>query len=122
MMNTHQLLHEIEKLKAKRDMFSDLVNGYTEQLEALMVTEGEECIETATAVAFWRKETKVEVADWAWLQKYVREEGAFDILQKRISPAALKRRVDAGAELQGVTIKESKSFIVGSKKHAQQES
>jgi predicted CopG family antitoxin len=121
-MNTLELLHEIEKLKAKRDMFSDLINGYTEQLEALMTEEDEECIETATAVAFWRKETKVEVADWAWLQKYVREEDAFDILQKRISPAALKRRVDAGAELQGVTIREGKSFIVGSKKHEKPES
>ena len=121
-MNTLELLHEIEKLKAKRDMFSDLINGYTEQLEALMTKEGDECLETDTAVAFWRKETKVEVADWAWLQKYVREEDAFDILQRRISPAALKRRVDAGAELKGVTIREGKSFIVGSKKHEKPES
>jgi hypothetical protein len=121
-VNTLDLLHEIEKLKAKRDMYSDLINGYTEQLEALMTDEGDECIETATAVAFWRKETKVEVADWAWLQNYIRDEGAFDILQKRISPAALKRRVDAGAELKGVTIKEGKTFIVGSKKHEKPES
>ena len=116
-MNTLELLAKIETLKAKRDMYADLVNGCTEQLEALMTEEGEECLETGTAVAFWRKETKVEVADWAWLQKYIKEEDAFDILQKRISPAALKRRVDAGAELQGVTIREGKTFIVGSKKH-----
>jgi hypothetical protein len=121
-MNTFEMLVRIEELKAKRDMISDLINGYTERLEDAMEKSGDECLETATAVAFWRKETKVEVADWAWLQKYVREEDAFDILQRRISPAALKRRVDAGAELQGVTIREGKSFIVGSKKHEKQES
>jgi len=121
-MNPIDLLHEIEKLKAKRDMYSDLINGYTEQLEALMTEEGEECLETATAVAFYRKETKVEVADWDWLQQFIVANNALDILQRRISPAALKRRVDAGAELKGVTIRESKTFIVGSKKHAQQES
>jgi hypothetical protein len=121
-MNTLELLHEIEKLKAKRDMLSDLINGYTDMLQAAMAMEGEDCLETDTAVAFYRKETKVEVTDWAWLQKYIKEEDAFDILQKRISPAALKRRVDAGAELQGVTIREGKTFIVGSKKHEKPES
>jgi hypothetical protein len=121
-MNTLEMLHRIDELKAKRDMISDLINGYTERLEDAMKASGDECLETATAVAFWRKETKVEVADWAWLQKYIKEEDAFDILQKRISPAALKRRVDAGAELEGVTIRESKSFIVGSRKYEKPES
>ena len=122
MIDTRELLAKIDELKATRDMYSDLINSYTEQLEEAMIDEGDECLETETAVAFWRKETKVEVTDWAWLQKYVREEDAFDILQRRISPAALKRRVDAGAELQGVTIREGKSFIVGSKKHEKPES
>jgi len=99
-----------------------LINSYTEQLEEAMIDEGDECLETETAVAFWRKETKVDVADWAWLQKYIKDEDAFDILQKRISPAALKRRVDAGAELKGVTIEEGQTFIVGSKKHEKSQS
>jgi hypothetical protein len=122
MVDTRELLAKIDELKAKRDMYSDLINSYTEQLEEAMIDEGDECLETDTAVAFWRKETKVKVADWDWLQKYIVDNNALEILQRRVSPAALKRRVDAGEELQGVTIEEGKTFIVGSKKHEKPES
>lgn len=120
MTDIDELLDTINLLKSKQAMTNDLyekqIKGLTKELEKSLMKEGKDCCETKTAVAFYRKDTKVEVEDWQEVLDYVEANGAFDILQRRIAPAALVRRIEADGAIKGVTISEGKTLIVKGKK------
>lgn len=56
------------------------------------------------AIATIKQVKKAAVSDWDGVMKYVKDHDAFDILQRRISPAAAQARVDAGEVIDGLTI------------------
>lgn len=116
MIDFYELLDSIQTMKDKRDsiveMYDTKIKELSEVLEKQMSLIGQDKAESGNAIAYWRKGTSIDVADWDALSKYVTEHEAFDILQKRIAPAALQARLDAGEEIAGVTVKETKTFIV----------
>jgi phage host-nuclease inhibitor protein Gam len=111
------ILAQIEILTNKKAKIVGLFDGNIElltmKLKKLMNPEDQHTLYGATHIAFYRKNNKVNVDDWAELHKYVVKKNAFDILQKRISPAALQKRIDTGDVIPGVTIvKGEYSFII----------
>ena len=82
-------IHETEKayantiLTALRDSESPVVGGTTHQCTRKVTNEP-------------------AVEDWDKVHGYVVEYDAWDLLQRRISPAAVKERWDAGEEVPGV--------------------
>lgn len=103
-------------LKIKRDAVTEMYDAEIQSLSAALETqlkiEGKEGLKTEMATAYWQNSTSVEVKDWNVVMQFINRYMAFDILQRRISPAQLQARIDAGAEIEGVTIKKSKTFII----------
>ena len=120
MTDIDELLDTIELLKQRRDatntLYDDQISMLTKELEKELMKAGKDCAETKTAVAFYRSSPKVEVEDWNALAEYIKENDAFDVLQRRVSPAALENRIKAGANIKGVTITKGKTLIVKGKK------
>lgn len=116
-MNTvEEQLNHIQTLKNKRDAVTEMydaeIQSLSAKLEAQLKAEDKGCLKTDMATAYWQNSTSVEVEDWDVVMQFVNRYMAFDILQRRISPAQLQARIDAGAEIEGVTIKKSKTFII----------
>lgn len=120
MTDIDELLDTIELMKAKQkatnDLYDDQIAVLTKSLEKELMKAGKDCYETKTAVAFYRSNPKVDVEDWNVVMEYIAANGAFDILQRRISPAALETRINAGADIKGVKISKGKTLIVKGKK------
>ena len=107
------VIQNLKKAKATIDEAYDLKIGqHTMKLETLMEGSGIAEIKTELAHAGYRNNTNVEVKDWNAVMEYVAKNNAFDCIQKRIAPAQLKKRIDDGAVITGVTIKESKTFVI----------
>lgn len=49
-----------------------------------------------------KPKTKYNVGDWDKFYQYIKKKNAFDLLQKRLSEAAVKLRVEDGVEIPGV--------------------
>lgn len=118
-MNNEELLNKIQALIVKRDTVTEMYDAEIEKLSGMlgvMLGEGNG-LSTDMATAYWQSSTKVEVKDWTKVMEFVYKNKAFDILQKRISPAQLKSRFDAGAKIEGVTVIDgAKTFIIKGKK------
>lgn len=113
-MNNEELLNKIQALKEKRDMMTETYDSQIEAYTLLLKTnlgEGNN-LKTDAATAYWQAQTKVEVKDWNKVMEFVYKNKAFDILQKRITPNALKSRLDAGGKIEGVSVSETKIFII----------
>ena len=113
-MNAEETLNKIQALKLKRDAVTEM---YDDQITLLSAQLGDTLgegngLKTEMATAYWQSNTKVDVKDWNAVMEYVAKNDAFDILQKRISPAQLKARIDAGAVIAGVTITEGKKTLI----------
>lgn len=116
-----ETLERISTLMQARDL---MVKEYDEQIETLkgylsrlMGTSDLEKYQGKSATAFFGKRKDVKVADWAAVMKFVADNSAFDILQKRISPDALATRISAGAVIKGVSITTVETFNIRSNKH-----
>lgn len=122
MGSINELLDSIRTLQEKRDAtvetYNDRIESLMGMLEARMKVEGKDSLEFNGAIAFYRGNTKVDVQDWDAVMKYVKEKDAFDILQRRISPAQLEARINAGDNIKGVKISHGKTLIVQGKKNA----
>jgi hypothetical protein len=113
-MNNEELLNKIQALKEKRDMMTETYDSQIEAYTLLLKTnlgEGNN-LKTDMATAYWQAQTKVEVKNWNKVMEFVYKNKAFDILQKRITPNALKSRLDAGGKIEGVSVSETKIFII----------
>lgn len=118
-MTNEELLDKIQQHRANARDEEEKAKKLTGLLEAKLEAEGVPNLATETASAFWQAQTKVEVKDWNAVMEFVYINKAFDILQRRVSPAQLKARIDAGAKIKGVTIVEgARTFIVKGKKDA----
>jgi len=114
------LLDAIQKLKLKRDLtvevYDDQIKTLSSQLETMLKSAHKKDFKTEIATAYWQNSTTAVVEDWNAVMQYVKENDAFDILQKRISPAQLKARLEAGAVIAGASVKTEALFIVKGKK------
>ena len=120
-----EVLAQIEDMKAKRAVLVDLhdskIKTLTDYLQHLMRDAGCPKVESEKSSAYTRVTTTATTDDWPALQAFIVKNNAFDILQKRISPAALKRRVDAGELIKGVKFGTTETFIVQSKNEKDKE-
>jgi len=115
-LSMEQILDDIQRLKNVRETYNKNVDAeiskMSMKLETLMTAQGVESIKSELASAGYRNNTSVEVKDWNALMEYVAKNNAFDCIQKRIAPAQLEKRIKAGADIKGVSIKKSKSFVI----------
>lgn len=116
MSDLEAMLDDLQALRKKRDAVVDVLDDLIEMkrhaLETAMKDAGENKIKTDSASAYFAKISTVEVADWNEVMKFVNDNKATDILQKRISVAALEARVKAGAKIPGVVIKKNSSLTI----------
>ena len=122
MNDVNEILDSIYTLTQKRDM---MIDSYDSQIEKLKVMLAEKMtaadtdrVEFNGAIAYFRGQTSIEVGDWNALMEYVKNNNAFDILQRRVSPAQLEKRLNAGAIIKGVSVYHSEILIVRGKKDA----
>jgi hypothetical protein len=113
-MNNEELLNRIQELKVKRDTVTEMYDAQITLLTSDLSRElGEgNGLKTDMAIAYWQNNTKVEVEDWNALMEYVAKNNAFDVLQRRVSPAQLEARIKAGAKITGVSFAKSKTLII----------
>lgn len=120
MNDMEELLEKIEITKAKKkiavEAYDDHIKVLSTQLEAKMKAAGTMQLKTEVGTAFFQTNTSVKVKDWDVVMKYVTDNKAFDIIQRRISPAQLEARIKAGAVISGVTIEKTTSFMIRSAK------
>lgn len=120
MSTATELLDSIYYLKQKRDAivetYNDQIDRLTIMLERRMREEGKNTMEFDLAMAFFRKQTKVEVEDWNEVMQCVKRNDAFDILQRRIAPAQLEKRIAAGMIIKGVKISHEEILVIKGKK------
>lgn len=119
------LLNKIQGLKLKKEaaaeLYDDHIKILTAQLEGMCKASGTENVSTEMATAYFQTNTSVNVEDWNVVMKFVADNNAFDILQRRISPAQLEARIKAGAKIDGITIEKTKSLQIRGKKDAPKE-
>lgn len=121
MADKKDLIEKIMALKAKKAKVSapldDMIEMYSAKLRKAMEEDDRHTEYGDTGMAFFRPNPTAEVNDWDAVQTYVIKHKAFDILSKRISVAALQRRINAGENVPGVSLKAGgRSFIVQSLK------
>lgn len=123
MNDCEELLTKIQNLRLKAKMIAETYEGQIEalskQLEAKMKIEGLPRLSIDIANATWRDNTQVEVKDWNAVMEYVYANKAFDVLQKRVAPAQLAKRIKDGAKISGVTIKKSTTFVIKGAKESE---
>lgn len=114
------ILGKIEALRDKLAVYEDLygsqINKLQDELKQFMDMVGLPKAETGKLSAFWRRSAQADVSDWDAVMKYVWDNKAIDLIQRRISPGMLTKRLEAGEKINGVAIKESITFIVQSKR------
>ena len=101
-----------EKQKRLNAMYDDTVETLTNKLRVGMKTLDKHTLYAPASIAYFRPQTKIEVADWDKVWAYILKTKAIDIIQRRISPAALEKRIDAGEKIDGVTVTEGEVFTV----------
>ena len=120
MKDLDELLNTIQMLKDKRDsmvaMFDMQIDTLSANLEKEMIMEGKDKFKTDAATAGWRKQKKVKVDNWMNVMQYIKDNDAFDILQRRIAPAQLEARLEAGAVIDGVSVTEEEVFVITKRK------
>lgn len=95
---------EKDKLDALTKMYEDRIKKLRYELQLRMANLGQRELTGTKAKAVIKPVKNVTVSDWDDVQKYVKTHDAFDILQRRISPAAAQARVDAGEDIPGLLI------------------
>ena len=100
-----KLVVEYKKLKAAEKKFSDQ-KKVVEELKANMLLEMEN-IGTSTyngnkgVVSIAQYEVPV-VDDWEQVYEYIHKNEAYDLLQRRITSAAWRDRIDEGETIKGI--------------------
>lgn len=97
--NVKKLQENINELEA------DLLSIYEED-ETLLSEPGK------TAKVKLRKTENYKATDWPAVLGYVRENGAWDMLTKRLSTVAINDRINTGEEIPGIQHFEKRSIIV----------
>lgn len=111
-----ELLTTIGNLKAAKKLIADAydtkIQNYTNDLQVMMQVRDIPTLKVETATAYWQNTTAANIEDWDAVMQYVKKHDAFDILQRRIAPAQLKARLDAGAKIKGASTITVKQFII----------
>jgi len=100
-----KLVREYKKLKTAEKKFSDQ-KKIVESLKADMLTEMEH-IGTSTyngnkgTISMAQYEVPV-VDNWEQVYKYIHKHEAYDLLQRRITSAAWRDRLDEGEKIKGI--------------------
>lgn len=111
-----EMLDTIRNLMDKKAALIDAYDGrikmLTDMLGSKMREEGLEKLRFAGATAYFREEIKAEVKDWNKVMQFVKQNDAFDILQRRVAPAQLRKRIEVGANIEGVVISKAKTLTI----------
>jgi hypothetical protein len=114
------LLTTIQDLKDRKSMaveaYDSRIAMLTTQLEAKLKSANMKNLKTDVASAYWQNNTTAEIKDWEAVMRYVKENDAFDLLQRRIASAQLKARLEAGAKIRGASVQTNAVFIIRGKK------
>jgi hypothetical protein len=100
-----KLINEHKKLKTKEAAFNDQ-KKIVEGLKAEMLTEMEH-IGTSTyngnkgTISIAQYEVPI-VDNWEQVYRYIKQYNAFDLLQRRITSAAWRDRLDEGEKIKGI--------------------
>lgn len=100
------LLYDTRAQRLELQKQVDLLASHESQLKAHIIESlpKENAIGIAGKVAKVTLATKsvAQVKDWGEFYKYVQSTGEFDLMQRRVSDAAIKERWEAGDEIPGV--------------------
>lgn len=87
---------EVEELKTKRA-------EYESQLMETMANSGQVQAGSTRGTATLQQKVKLVITDWTGLLQYIVATESFDMLQQRISPNAVKARLENEEEVPGIT-------------------
>ncbi|MGQ9671484.1 MAG: hypothetical protein ACUVWY_15210 [Desulfosoma sp.] len=120
-MELMDLIDKIDELEKKRDrvvgLFDEQIQYLRTELEAQMkAAHTLEAYGRHGAKATRRKQKDVRVHDWLRFFEWVAQKKAWDVLQKRVSSAALRARLDHGEKVPEVEIEEKEILVITRKK------
>lgn len=104
-MDTNKLIETYVKLRDKKKELQDKLKADLEPIEEglmkiesrvlqVMQETGVDKLAGSAGTAFSKINTSVTVADWDKVVEYVRDNDAFDLLEKRVSKTAAQERGD----------------------------
>lgn len=96
---------EAKQLKAEED---DALQHLQERMATLGYFTLSDGITTANIVT----KQKPYISDYGQLEQYIREYGALDLLQKRLTESAVKLRWDDGIQIPGVGLSEEQKLTL----------
>jgi hypothetical protein len=109
-MKISDLINQFVEVKALKESLNEQVKACNEKLatiEADIMTQmsnaGISQAASEKASCTMRQSTHPAIEDWAAFYDYVRENGAFELLHKRLSSAAFKERWEAGEVVPGTS-------------------
>lgn len=109
-MNINDLINKFVEVKALKESLNEQVKECNEKLAAIeadimeqMSNAGITQAASDKASCTMRQATHPAIDDWSAFYDYVRANGAFELLHKRLSSAAFKERWEAGEEVPGTT-------------------
>lgn len=99
------------ELQAKADKLEQREKSIQDQLTAAKVATGD-----YGPYHLERKPKKVpRVTDWTLFHAHIKETGAFDMLTKHLSPAAIMARIDDGLYVPGTVTDEKVTYAISAK-------
>lgn len=100
--NILSLREQISGLTKQIDGLQKSKAAYEGELMEVMGQQGVTQLGTTAGTATMKASTKFVITDWPNLLEYIKENDAFDILQKRITVSAIADRMTAEEQVPGV--------------------
>lgn len=91
------------KVKAQYDAKVERIESVLEKIEAVLLQQfnesGMESVRTKSGTAYKQTRTSAGVADWDSVLEYIRENDLWNMLERRVSKAAVEQFKDAHGDL-----------------------
>jgi hypothetical protein len=103
---------ELDRERLNLDRQSKLLKAEIDDLSALAITLMHQSGLKQYDGARLEVKVKPYISDYTALEGYIREHGALDLLQKRLTESAVKLRWDDGVAIPGVGVIEEEKLVI----------
>lgn len=113
LVDSHQATRK-ERLRLEREarVLQSRENSLKAELLHVMISQAMEEIEGTDVMLQHYKKTKVKATDWNAIHEYIRDTGAIDLVQRRLTESAVTARLEDGFLVPGIDIVQEDDFNI----------
>lgn len=113
LVDSHQATRK-ERLRLEREarVLQSRENSLKAELLHVMISQAMEEIEGTDVTLQHYKKTKVKATDWNAIHEYIRDTGAIDLVQRRLTESAVTARLEDGFLVPGIDIVQEDDFNI----------